>query len=144
MNRTALTALASLILVLATFGAAQAKVRSYGNLSRSEKEAFDGSKARTIVYDYALRDLDLARQRHKIGPKAYARHYWELVDNIAGEAAYQNAILVEPAKEDAGSKIAAAAGKAWDDWGKYVIEAPVYLAAVVLEGAARSHVTISP
>jgi hypothetical protein len=148
MNRLPFISLTSLVLMLGGTMTCHAGIRSYHDLSSLERDALAESKTRVITYDYALQNLDLARKKHQIGPRTYARRYWELVGYIGDEASYQNVILIKRPRNASdsnfGDELQASAEKVWDDGGKYVVVVPGYLAMVVLEGLCHSGITISP
>ena len=76
-----------------SFSPAQAHVRSLHSLTPDERQAFEASQQRLVIFDRELQSLDARYARRKVSRREYDYEQHDLIVLISGEADIQNGIL---------------------------------------------------
>jgi hypothetical protein len=134
---------ATFLLALFAFGVGSSKaggavVKSFNDLSVSQRVAVEESESRLITYDRALQEVEIALKHKKITQQEFNNETRELTAFIVGEARFQNEILIKKFifPEDAREVL--------ENIAKYTILVPAGIAMVVAEVIAKSGGSFSP
>ncbi len=135
MHRAALVGV--IVFVLGGSVAAHGSVVPPHELTFAQAQALERSEQRLKVYDEALQAIDVARKKHRISRQEYTYEEHDLLAFIAGEARYQNDIMIKN-----GPFPPESVREVMDNIAKYTVMTAEYIGEVALKvmpGIAGSH-----
>lgn len=122
----------SILLALLAFGlgapsVGRASVKTLDDLSSTQILALQDSERRLITYDFALQELQKARNSRKITDQQFRYQDQELTGFISEEAEFQNAILIKERKPPID------VGELLENFARYAILVPAYIVAIAVK-----------